>query len=218
MKKMKLCSLILSLLFILNSFPVSVSATSVDDIDIYKIAEEAFPEYADRIRNPVTLDVCSVSMDAQSNDVVICETRNVSDTERITYQEYANGTYTLVFDVLTNVTSSSSGSGYMTRTVDIFVSSSLGIGELVITGFRYTLVQGGYDQINDYGTLYTSTVEASQDIYTRSSESASRPAFAQYYGDFPSLANEHIATRCTLTIEVGGDECIITATPGLTTS
>lgn len=162
--------------------------------------------------------MCGLSIDNQAYDVVISETRMVSDTERITYQEYSNGAYTLVFDVLRNVTSSSSGSGYMTRTVDIFVSSSWGIGELVVTGFRYTLVQGAYDQINDPGSLDTSTVDASQDIYFRSSESATRPAFAQYYGDYSSLANDTIVTRCTLTIEVGGDECIITATPSLTTA
>lgn len=201
-------------LFVIGSLSVSVSAEEKDlpGDDIFAIAADVFPEYASRIMNPTPpASVYSRTVDS-GNEVAIMETRNVSDTEQITYLEYADGTYSLAFTATTYLNSSSSGSGYRFRSIDIQVNHSYIPGAMYIRNLTYTLVTGGYDQINSTGTTSGSTIGTSLSYYN-STESSSSPARAVYTGDFPYPETSPMngwVIRCNLYVEVGDDQCIIT--------
>ena len=218
MNNRRLLAFVLAVLLVVGTLPVTANATDnrYTEDEIYQLAADAFPEYADKIlgRNTATAAYAR-SVPYDDFTTVFCETRQISETERVTYQEYANGENSVIFSVDQVVQDSMSGSGYSYYVVDIFVLSSLGVVCLVISQFAYTLVSGAYDQINSFGSTNTSTVDAGQYLYTRDEEGPAGPAFVQYYGDFPPAAIGTVAVRCILTINVGGNQCTVTTSAEL---
>ena len=98
----KSISTVVALILILSMIPLRVFASDLSDSEndeLIALACDIFPEYAYKIQNPPSLDQLFSATSARSIDdgfkIVLRETRNVSDSRQITYQEYANGAYSL---------------------------------------------------------------------------------------------------------------------------
>ena len=218
----KSISTVVALILILSMIPLRVFASDLSDSEndeLIALACDIFPEYAYKIQNPPSLDQLFSATSARSIDdgfkIVLRETRNVSDSRQITYQEYANGAYSLtsLTTAYTIVRESYSGSGYSQYIVDIQVLHSYCPGAMYVTGFNYTLLSSSYDQINSFGTTNTSTVDTSL-TGSRQYESANGPAYAIYEAIYDpadvSEAMEHVLWLSRLTVLVGDNGCTVT--------
>lgn len=207
---MKKMSILFSILFFLGLFPTSVCAseTKLTEETIYQIGAEVFPEYADKILSRSTTETAQTNSYLSGCSVTFSESRSVSENEEITYQEYENGTFSLVLTAETILKSSSSGSGYRLFTVDITAVHSYLVGAMYINDFTYTIIQGANDQINSFGGTATSTIETELE-YARAYEGTVGPATAIYLADYPhpnmGSQGDKIA-RCRVIVQVGEDE------------
>lgn len=217
MKIRRLLSMLLSVIFVFVCLPIPAEAKEKNytENEIYQLAAEAFPEFEGKIIHSNTIYARIGSTLSDDFTTVFCETRKISETESVTYQEFANGANLISFTVDQVSKSSTSGSGYSYHVVDFYVLSSLAVGCLTVSNFSYTLISSAYDQINSFGITSTSTVDAGQDLYTRSQESSAGPAYARYYGDFPIEVLEHCAVRCYLTVNVGNNQCTVSTSSEL---
>lgn len=168
---------------------VSSSATALTKTEISAIAVQAFPEYADKIlATPSTS--ASILNNASSDpfgEVTVYETRALSDTESVTYIEYASSLAVVGVSQVTSVTASSSGSGYSSKTVDVHVMCSGAVNSFLLSGFQYTLVNSGYDQINNIGKFYdTATGATVSSSSSNKKETSSKAAYAKYPALFES--------------------------------
>lgn len=155
----------------------------------------------------------NTAADATNESVLLTTqtTKQVSDTLSITYYEYTNTLSLFQFTKTVKVTSSSSGSGYQNRTVNVTVVSPASDYTMQINGIKYTIVSGGYDQIVSYGT------SASGGYYTKATlwdtiprETASSVALCEYSASFPPNENAQVLGMydnfiVTMTFKVGND-------------
>lgn len=177
----------------------------LSDEELDNLAAEAFPEYADRILNPPTT---STTNSTRSNVKVIDETRQISDTERITYIEYADGRGSIVFVTEVYEGSTSAGTNYTTKVLDFQIRHVFMPGSMYISGFTYTIVNGGYDYINSPGS-FSCTAENGMRTAYRAQENANADAELTYscVFDMSNVGDFMQATpiSCIFQILVGND-------------
>lgn len=172
--------------------------------ELLQKAEYAFPEHA---ISSVTNS--QMNTDTRGNElglILLSETRRISDSELITYSEYSSGysLYTYTVDVLLN--SSSSGTGYSSANVDIYVYSPVLSGVLQVYNFAYTKAYSSYDSIQSTGRLGSNIIQSYLGRY-KLMEDANGPAYALYTG---VLENTILSSNVTIILEVtvGNDSCI----------
>lgn len=212
MKKAMAIILIICVVLSFSVLPVSANEIHTEilrrplsDEELDNLAAEAFPEYADRI---LTSQSRYSSYSLQNNEKVIEETRKISDTEYITYIEYADGRSSLIFQVDVYQGSTSSGSNTVTKTVDFQIRHVFMTGSMYISGFKYTIVTGGYDYINSAGTFSCTAENGSRTVYSYQ-ETASGDAEMRCscifnmsgFGDFATVS----PVPCTFRVIVGND-------------
>lgn len=231
----RLLMLYLSLVLFVSVIPLQGFAVAPVDSDFshrgevsdtanwaLEAAVAAFPEYADKIRGEQTVAFDALQACSGSDEIVIQETRWVSEQEAITYTEYESGLVLTsgLFNAGKNVTGTSSGSGYYSGTMNIWMNCAGSSQILMVNGVTYTLPQGGYGYIENRGTI-SSLSDVSSPMYGgfRRNGSAGNPAYSEYTGVFTvytSTGGEPNVTLFygTLRIEVGASSYTLSAFPG----
>lgn len=151
--------------------------------ELIAIACNAFPEHADKIHSP-----CSAPSNytLSSSDAELIETKSValSDTETVTYYEYAN---TMVFITYTDefIRQTSSTNGNLTTVTGIVsVICNMSSDVFYISGFSYCINSAGYDSIVSAGQDLSSC--DSSVYWQRDTETASQSACHRYIAVFES--------------------------------
>lgn len=180
---------------------------SEEELD--QLAATVFPEYADKILNPQMPDNAN---SVRSNVKVIDETRRISDSEYLTYQEYADGRGSIVFRSEKIIRSSTIGGSYVTYVVDFQVNHVYLPGSMYIAGFTYTTVYDSgatvnYDRIDDFGVSVGTVDGSCREI--RSQENSAGPANIVYTCNFVPASNDYyldgVQIYCIFDIRVGND-------------
>ena len=183
--------------------------SSMSDEEQDYLAATVFPEYADKILNP---QVRVGGNSVRSNIKVIDETRKITDSEYLTYQEYADGREIVVFRSEKIERSSTSGGGFTTYVVDFQVRHVGLPGSMYIAGFTYSIIYDtgttiNFDRINDFGDSVGTVSGTCREI--RSQENSAGPANIIYTGNFePALDDYHLTGAkvfCMFDIRVGND-------------
>lgn len=194
-----------STVYALDEDRASDSPEFLSKNELQKIAVKAFPEHAD-----VILEITPASDAFVSNNsadpfekVTVYETRTLSDTEAVTYIEYESSLALYTYYKTVSNVSSSSGTGYSSKTVNVYVSNTGATNCYMLSNFKYTLVQSSYDMIDDDGTFYDSeTVTTVTSNGFQRKETASSYAFVSYPAVFRS---EIMTLSANCIFKVGGD-------------
>lgn len=194
MKKTRwFCSLLMTLVLVLSSMSglltITASAAEVDaepnemitEEELNALAQELFPEKYQAALNVAQSGIATYS---DCITVVNTETRNISDTERLTFLEMSDGQAALAYDVYFPSNSTIDGGTYVTSNVDIMFSAVGYSGAMRISGFDFTIYTSGYDKINDPG--YSCGTSTATRTHWFKDETSSRPATVAYTVPFES--------------------------------
>lgn len=149
-----LCTLMVNILG-LSAYATETECSGYDSL--IRKATEAFPEYAERINNPKDV-IPQNTREKTDRELVLRETRAVSDKEFVTYTEYSDGVILLSgYEFTAESTAVSNIKGQTSRDiiVDIeatCVNDSGYKGYFYLEGVSYSLVYSDYDYITDTGT------------------------------------------------------------------
>lgn len=149
---------------------------SLDDLVI-----SAFPEYESKIRGENQNEISVTSISSSAMDVVVCETRKLSDEVEVTYVEYSNGVVISFLSENVVVRSSSTTGSMNIYTVDIYASCNYSDGMVEVSDFQYALCMNtSYDAILSRGDLQHLGSVAPLEGNYKMSEDANGPAYAEY--------------------------------------
>lgn len=188
----------------LESDKISLDGLTRDEL--LELGYKYFPEYRDN-----TSKQRSAGDATNCNDeLVVCEAKQVSEELSVTYYEFANGYSVIGFTETVDVTSSSSGSGYMNRTVKVTVVGQYSDSTMVISGIQYTILSGEYDRINSCGSSLGGGYTQGTLGNVKLNEDRSGEAHFSYTGAFypnEQAINNGMTTAfyVTLTFYVGND-------------
>ena len=176
------------------------------EAEMMELALEYFPEYAERLNDPIEVDLLQSRAIGNEDELVINESRDISDVEHIIYQEYASGRSNILYIVDVDEVLTQNGNGHqMYKCINIEVYSRLLLGNMYIMDFAFTIYYDQYDRINDYGDFSASnlpiTIERQKMI-----EDANGPATILYTATFQYPEFSFVGSgvqRCALEIIVG---------------
>ena len=208
MKRTMSIFLALSLLLLLFSIPAGAESNGEDEL--FSVARAAFPEYASKIH--MCDEVSVQSINPQPAVLVVSETKQLNDSQQISYQEYSNGAVVValadtVYDASYSVVASSIGSGYAYRKVNIKAVCNYGTGTFWALGVEYTTTQGGEYSISNTGSLSSSTTTNTSLSYRNLHGQGATPAYVSYYAMFGGLHD------CLIKFTVGSTGAYVTAEP-----
>lgn len=150
-----------------------------------QLACEAFPEYTEIIlgNNPIN---ANRSRSLQKPELVVYETRSLSDQNTLIYAQYSDGTAyaaNLYCYPEVSVTDSSAGAGGTAYTCTITMTCNYSYEVFRAKDVTYSFVSQSYDVISDMGDISRSTTNrASYGTLKRTDENG--PAYAQYHIQF----------------------------------
>ena len=155
-KVISLCLAALMLMTVLPFSALAANANMSERDQLIALACDTFPEYASKIRGE-GLSIDSVLRSTQSRELVIEETRSLSESESISYIEYSDGSvYLLDYYIIPEyfyVDSSSDSATSTLYTCQINISCNFNSGAYGhITDLKYIISYSGFDQITDVGT------------------------------------------------------------------
>lgn len=214
---MKKClSLVLTFVLLLSAIPFGAFAAETNqpsyDLLIQK-ASVAFPEYTEKMQNPA-VNYASFSRTASPRELLVSETRSISNTETITYTEYSDGVILLSSTTLTADTTTQdyvTGSTYRKITVDIEAAyTGDKKGYFYLEGVTYRLNDSDYDVITSAGTASKSG-SCTSATRTRFSSKETDTSYAQiiYNLEFVVGPTEDYTVISTLYFYVGTDTAIV---------
>lgn len=168
---------------------------------------QAFPEYAEKIRGEnltASTLVQPYSMDA--NEIVVSETRALSENEMVHYTEYANGIALTAFMTTAgkNVYQQDNGSYYTVYHMNAWLTCGASSDLLMIYGVQCRLEHNGNNGVPNPGYIeggQTSAISPMRGGY-KSAGTAGSPAYVEYSASF------------TVNISTGG-EPIVHLQPGV---
>ncbi len=179
------------------------------DEEMVELALEYFPEYSEKINHPASVESVLANQTRSNDYLMVNETKKISETEQITYQEYASGRANIMFTIDENITLTQNGSGrQMYRSLNIQVYSLFLHGSMYIVGFAYTIYYDGYDLINDLGDTRASYLPVNLVNY-KMNENSSGPATVVYSAVFEYPEGSFLGgltVPCGLEITVGDNE------------
>lgn len=153
----KYLAMLLAAVMLLTMMPLGAAATETDTSErdeLIALASEVFPEYANQICEE-RIGTYAVSRGLGQRELVVTESRSVSDTETLIYSEYSDGIVLLTdYDFEKEVTyvDRQTGAGITTTTVDIKATCTGVSGYCKLDDVVYSLVSSSYDMIHDKGT------------------------------------------------------------------
>ena len=210
----KIISLLLCLALLL-SLPFSSSAdvetnSSMDELIAKACA--AFPEYANKIRNqpinPQSVQTCT------ANDVVLSDSRDISDSETLYYDEYGDGSILLTSvqhtcQALIDVsgddtpTSTSTTGWHYTLSIEAGMANTTSVynwSDIHIT------IADGYDRITNIGTISKKGDCLAPSLTgKRLVETASKFAYVCYHLVFRIDPRPGYIKAVDFSVSVGGD-------------
>ena len=143
--------------------------------EVEALARKYFPEEYARATESVMANYSRTANDF----VVASETKEISDTESITYLKLNSGRASFLHQVNFYNNSSSNGSGYTTVDTSITMTVTGLVGVLAINSLNYTIYTNSYDKINSAGNGLGSTNGVVVRV-DRQTENASGAATATY--------------------------------------
>lgn len=200
------------LLFTMLPFNVLASENTSEREELLALACEAFPEYADKIMHNPPIPTSATRSATQNNTVtlVTTETRNLSDSTRLTYTEYSDG---LIFLTETEdkyykevTTESYSSSAYAVHaTISIKGTSNVNQSYFILDNVSYSLYNGSYDEFTNTGTMSTTPYVTVCQYYPsiRAKETASDSALIAYRFNWlnPNDPSDFRNSLLTITIQ-----------------
>ena len=157
----KLISICLCAIMLLTMIPIGASASETNLAarnNLITLACEVFPEFADAIRSE-NINNSTIAPASASDEVIYTETREVSDSKRLTLSQYASGSVIVISQELSDfpieiVDSSTSD----ISTVGVAGTASFemkgpGTGYFKLNNVAFTI----YYNASDYFTSYGST-------------------------------------------------------------
>lgn len=160
----KVLSVFLVATIILTTLPFNVMATEVSSSshdELIALACEVFPEYTSSILGE---NISAYNLPQyDENEVIFSETRNISETEKLTYTQFASGRGIIISEESTAIeleetgSSQSSFAGGVDYTVSYKITPSNDPdddfpGVFTIDNFKYRIIYSTYDLITSPGT------------------------------------------------------------------
>ena len=184
--------------------------------ELILLACEVFPEYADKINNQ-TVNTNSRSSTSENRELVLTETRNVSENESLIYSEYSDGVILLTdyaFEKELTIIDRVSSSYAVNVTMNIEATCTNVSGYFLLEGVKYSLINGAYDVINDEGTA-TATGKCriwNKDLFYSyvPNETASQNACITYRLGFQIGASSASQINSRITLTVGDNSATVT--------
>ncbi len=209
----KYLALFLSLALLLTTIPFSASAaeTQSGHETLVQKACYAFPEYAEKMQNPQD-GAQLYSRSAMPRELLVKETRPVSDTEYVTYSEYSDGLILLSgydFTAESTTVNYVTGSTYRNITIDIEATCVNDVsydGYFYLKGVSYSLRDNEFDVITNPGTESRTgyCTKATRTTYTEK-ESYTTNAGIVYRLWFQLGPTGYYTVESQLSLYVGGD-------------
>lgn len=173
----KILAVTLSIGLLLTAFPYEFNAaedsptvTMESDEEIREIllskAIEAFPEYEKEIRGENEINL-GKARSGGAGEVVVSETRRLSDAEIVTYTEYDSGisTAAIGLGVGKNITNTTTGSSYTQYTMNMWLTCGNSPTMLFVEGVKFKINSNSYDQITNKGNITNYLCTTSSTIY-----------------------------------------------------
>lgn len=181
----KSISLFLILALILPCILVHANAIGVETTlnDTEVLACEVFPEYASIIRGE-NLSSATWSRSTGERELVVYETREISDDHRMTYMQYSDGIAIIADELNPEYSfsdSTTTGESYTRYTSTLTVDVNFSSDTFKVTNLKYTINSNSYDQITGRGSIDTSDIyDASHDSNYQLNETSTSRAFCKY--------------------------------------
>lgn len=158
----KIIAILVAFVMLFSAMTFSVSAAEIEQSGYESLvakASAAFPEYAEKMQNP-NINPSVYARNPESRELLVNETRSISDKESITYTEYSDGLIllsgyeftakTITVDRVTN-----SSSTNITLNIEATcVNDTAYHGYFHLDGVKYTLRSSAYDSITNTGTAW----------------------------------------------------------------
>ena len=181
---------------------------------IKDIGCRAFPEYADKI---CADEICAQNVeqdsDMEENQIVVQETRSISENELVGYTEYANGVGVLsvLHTVGKNVTNTQNFGNYTTYTLNAWLQCLGSYDVLLVEGIKLQAA-GNYSYLENEGKCS----EASTTTFGWVSDSKTTggngdlSAYVTYLGGFKvdfniGMGEYHSVVNASLKVYIGND-------------
>lgn len=159
--------------------------------EVFEKVTTAFPEYEDKILGNFhsQQDMYILSQNLTSVELIVSETRSLSEQEEVTYQEYSNGTTLTWYNFTTGKTIKDeydfNGRDYYV--IDIYLTVSFS-DDVIIVGDIECAIDDYYGYINDKGTPLQDSVGDTYPVVSEASYksfgSNTNPAHIEYFADF----------------------------------
>lgn len=215
---MKKCmAMLLTLALLLTLIPLSASAAESPSgyESLVQKAVSAFPEHANKLQNPDNSAIFQ-SRGVTSRELLISETRPISDREYVTYAEYSDGLILLSgyeFTADTTTVSYVTGSTYRNITIDIEATCVNDVGYngyFYLEGVSYSLRDNEFDVITNPGTASRTgyCTSATRTVYT-ANESNTTYARIAYALCFQLGPTGYYTVNSELLLYVGEDTAVL---------
>lgn len=191
----RLLSVLAVMLLLLTMLPFSAVAVETETSErelLISSACKVFPEYATKICSDIHSTTYGLNQRTNRKELVVTETRSISENEQITYSEYSDGSVYLVgasinpwYLVDSGVSDSSSTTVYTGRFI---ITSNVNENALVvINNIKYAIVNGAPNYIISKGSAtYEDSAELCSAVITRTTQNGNLPAEIKYDVHFTS--------------------------------
>ena len=158
--------------------------------ELEDIAVSAFPEYAHKIRGEhhSTAESIELLRTVTNPEIVVLETRAISDTQVVTYQEYSNSAVFFIVRLMDSYTihDSYGSNGTSFYLLDLHLTCSASEDTILITDISCALAPSKIAQIFDVGTPFEDILQTTPPITLNScnltwESGQSTPAYLEYY-------------------------------------
>lgn len=191
--------------------PVVCTDATVKDYITQK-AIDAFPEHTAKILGEhLSADNFSQQTTRSAPQIIICETRAISEDEYVNYTEYDNGLVvtSLMAHAGQNRYYVSDLGSYTCYKLNAWMTVSGSSDVLMIYGVQFYIYDTGNSTLLDYGYIETSqtTAKSAARGLTRNSGTSSAPAYVCYTATFDieiSTDGESIITLYNGTLQISG--------------
>lgn len=198
----------------------SVSDNTSDEFRelIIEKAIQVFPEYEDNILgNNLTANAFIQSYSLGKNEIVVDETRSISENESIHYTEYANGITLMSFMITPgkNIYYEGGRGYYMAHNLNAWITCGGSSDLLFISGVECRTSMNDVDSniLYNYGTIDNNLTSATSPLIgrTKKTGTSSDPAYVEYSASFTveiSTAGEPIIILQRGFLKINGDTSV----------
>ena len=160
------------------------SVCSLSREEIIELAATAFPEYSAKITSFYQSTPTALSQNNIEDTVVVHESRALSDSMSIVYQENSSGQAFIYAITCGKVNSTSTSYGaYTDYSVDLHAVCTFSTDSFLINDFRHRCTSNLVDSILSFGTLDGTVISCAYDAFLQYESGSSEP-YACYVATF----------------------------------